>query len=45
VPAGCKPISGSFATSLIATFWDRREALHQSRLVESLSGGGAVGAE
>ena len=30
-------ISGSFATSLTATFWDRREALHQSRLVESLS--------
>jgi DHA2 family multidrug resistance protein len=29
--------SGSFATSLTATFWDRREALHQSRLVESLS--------
>src|SRR5580698_129343 len=29
--------SGSFATSLTSTFWDRREALHQSRLVESLS--------
>jgi DHA2 family multidrug resistance protein len=29
--------SGSFATSLTTTFWDRREALHQSRLVESLS--------
>jgi DHA2 family multidrug resistance protein len=28
---------GSFATSLATTFWDRREALHQSRLVESLS--------
>jgi DHA2 family multidrug resistance protein len=28
---------GSFATSLTTTFWDRREALHQSRLVESLS--------
>lgn len=28
---------GSFATSLITTFWDRRERLHQSRLVESLS--------
>ena len=25
-----------FATSLTTTFWDRREALHQSRLVESL---------
>ena len=30
-------ISGSFATSLITTYWDRREALHQSRIVESLS--------
>ena len=30
-------IGGSFATSLTTTFWDRREALHQSRLVESLS--------
>jgi DHA2 family multidrug resistance protein len=29
--------AGSFATSLTTTFWDRREALHQSRLVESLS--------
>jgi DHA2 family multidrug resistance protein len=29
--------SGSYATSLTATYWDRREALHQSRLVESLS--------
>lgn len=29
--------SGSFATSLTTTFWNRREALHQSRLVESLS--------
>jgi len=27
----------SFATSLTTTFWDRREAFHQSRLVESLS--------
>jgi DHA2 family multidrug resistance protein len=26
---------GSFATSLTTTYWDRREALHQSRLVES----------
>ncbi|WP_454886508.1 DHA2 family efflux MFS transporter permease subunit [Sphingomonas oryzagri] len=25
---------GSFAASLITTYWDRREALHQSRLVE-----------
>jgi DHA2 family multidrug resistance protein len=30
-------ISGSFATSLTTTYWDRREALHQSRIVESLS--------
>ena len=29
--------AGSFATSLTTTYWDRREALHQSRLVESLS--------
>ena len=28
---------GSFATSLTTYYWDRREALHQSRLVESLS--------
>lgn len=27
--------SGSFAASLITTFWDRRETLHQSRLVEA----------
>lgn len=26
-----------FATSLITTYWDRRERFHQSRLVESLS--------
>ncbi|USI72521.1 DHA2 family efflux MFS transporter permease subunit [Sphingomonas morindae] len=26
--------AGSFAASLITTYWDRREALHQSRLVE-----------
>jgi MFS transporter, DHA2 family, multidrug resistance protein len=30
--------SGGFAASLITTFWDRREALHQSRLVESSTG-------
>jgi DHA2 family multidrug resistance protein len=29
--------ASGFATSLTTTFWDRREALHQSRLVESLS--------
>jgi MFS transporter, DHA2 family, multidrug resistance protein len=29
--------ASGFATSLTTTFWDRREALHQSRLVDSLS--------
>jgi MFS transporter, DHA2 family, multidrug resistance protein len=29
--------ASGFATSLTTTFWDRREALHQSRLVESLT--------
>ncbi|TZG25918.1 DHA2 family efflux MFS transporter permease subunit [Sphingomonas montanisoli] len=29
--------AGSFAASLITTFWDRREALHQSRMVEGLN--------
>jgi DHA2 family multidrug resistance protein len=29
--------ASGFATSLTTTFWDRREALHQSRLVEPLS--------
>jgi MFS transporter, DHA2 family, multidrug resistance protein len=29
--------ASGFATSLTTTFWDRREALHQSRLVESLN--------
>ena len=28
---------GSFATSLTTTLWERREALHQSRMVESLT--------
>ena len=27
--------AGSFAASIITTYWDRREALHQTRLVES----------
>jgi DHA2 family multidrug resistance protein len=27
--------AGSFAASLITTFWDRREALHQTRLAEA----------
>jgi MFS transporter, DHA2 family, multidrug resistance protein len=30
-------VASGFATSLTTTFWDRREAFHQSRLVESLS--------
>jgi DHA2 family multidrug resistance protein len=30
-------VAGGFATSLITTFWDRREAFHQSRLVESVT--------
>ncbi len=29
--------AGSFATSLTTTYWDRREAFHQSRLVESVT--------
>ena len=29
--------AGSFATSLTTTFWDRREALHQSRLAEAVT--------
>jgi DHA2 family multidrug resistance protein len=29
--------AGSFATSLTLTFWDRREALHQTRLADAVS--------
>jgi DHA2 family multidrug resistance protein len=29
--------AGSFATSLITTFWDRREALHQTRLADAVT--------
>ncbi len=29
--------AGSFAASLVTTFWDRREALHQTRLAETAS--------
>ena len=29
--------AGSFATSLTTTFWDRREALHQTRLADALN--------
>ena len=31
--------AGSFAASLITTVWDRREALHQSRLSEAIGSG------
>ncbi|WP_010186614.1 DHA2 family efflux MFS transporter permease subunit [Sphingomonas sp. PAMC 26605] len=33
--------AGSFAASIITTMWDRREALHQSRLSEAVGQGGA----
>jgi DHA2 family multidrug resistance protein len=29
--------AGSFATSLTTTFWDRREALHQTRLADTIT--------
>jgi DHA2 family multidrug resistance protein len=29
--------AGSFATSLTTTFWDRREALHQSHLADAVT--------
>ncbi len=29
--------AGGFATSLVTTFWDRRETLHQSRLADNIS--------
>jgi len=32
-----RTIGGSFATSLTTTWWDRREALHQSQLTESIT--------
>ena len=32
-------VAGSFAASIITTAWDRREALHQSRLAEAIGGG------
>jgi DHA2 family multidrug resistance protein len=32
-------VLGSFATSITTTLWDRREALHQSHLVESATAG------
>jgi DHA2 family multidrug resistance protein len=30
-------VAGGFATSLITTFWDRRETLHQARLSEAIT--------
>ena len=32
-------VAGSFAASIITTAWDRREALHQSRLAEAIGNG------
>ena len=32
-----RTIAGSFGTSLTTTWWDRREALHQARLSESIT--------
>ena len=32
-------VAGSFAASVITTAWDRREALHQSRLAEAVGAG------
>ena len=34
--------AGGFAASITTTLWDRREALHQSRLVEQTSAGNPV---
>jgi DHA2 family multidrug resistance protein len=34
-------VAGSFATSLTTTFWDRRAALHQSRLADASSAANA----
>ena len=33
----CRILGGSFGTSISVTLWDRREAFHQSRLVENLN--------
>ena len=32
----CRYTAGSFAASITTTFWDRREALHQTRIAESV---------
>lgn len=34
--------AGSFAASAITTYWDRREVLHQSRLVEAANTTGPI---
>jgi len=34
-------VAGSFATSLTTTFWDRRAALHQTRLADASSAASA----
>ena len=44
IPAGVGPVQfrphhrGGFAASLVTTLWDRREALHQSRLADLTTG-------
>ncbi len=35
----CRITAGSFAASIVTTVWDRRETLHQSRLVEAVGHG------
>jgi MFS transporter, DHA2 family, multidrug resistance protein len=34
-------VAGSFATSITTTFWDRREALHQTRLADAANSASA----
>ncbi len=41
----CRIIGGSFGTSLSVTLWDRREAFHQSRLVENINLYNPIGRE
>ena len=35
-------VAGSFAASIVTTMWDRREALHQSRIAENVAHGAPV---
>ncbi len=35
----CRIVAGSFAASIITTAWDRREALHQTRLADAVGQG------